>query len=111
MCLTKENKILKPFENHPNYNCKITTDDGQDYLVYANWLHNERLDNWQGWHCAAGATRFFINDKLEVWSGECKNDFLGNALTQWTVKTHTVCKRETCTGCKDDLLVTKYQTE
>jgi hypothetical protein len=48
---------------------------------------------------------------LDVWSGECKNDFLGNALTQWTVKTHAVCKRETCTGCTDDLLTTKYQPE
>jgi hypothetical protein len=32
-------------------------------------------------------------------------------LTQWAVKTHTVCKRETCTGCTDDLLATKYQPE
>jgi hypothetical protein len=32
-------------------------------------------------------------------------------LTQWTVNTHTVCKRETCTGCTDDLLATKHQPE
>ena len=40
------------FENQENYNCRITTDTGEEYLVYANWLHNERLDNWQGWHGA-----------------------------------------------------------
>ena len=86
-------------------------DTGEQRKVFANWIHNNGLDHWQGWYCAAGATRFFINDKLEVWSGECKNDFLGNALTQWTVNTHTVCKRETCTGCTDDLLATKHQPE
>ena len=97
--------------NHWNYNCVITTDSGEQKKVYANWIHNNGLDHWRGWHCEAGVTRFCIDDKLDVWSGECKNDFLGNALTQWTVKTHTVCKRETCTGCTDDLLATKYQPE
>ena len=66
MFLIKENKILKPFENHPIYNCKITTDDGQEYLVYANWIHNEKLDNWQGWHCDAGHTRFYIDKNFDI---------------------------------------------
>ena len=86
-------------------------DTGEQRKVFANWIHNNGLDHWQGWRCDAGATRFYIDDKLDVWSGECRNDFLGNALTQWSVKNHTVCKRETCTGCTDDLLATKYQPE
>ena len=108
MCLIKENKILKPFENHPNYNCKITTDNGQEYLVYANWIHNEQLDNWQGWHCDAGHTRFYIDKNFDIWDGECQNKQLGNVLGAWTICTDNICNRQTCTGCTDDLIVKKH---
>ena len=97
------------FENHENYNCRITTDTGEEYLVYANWLHNERLDNWQGWSCEAGATRISIDKDLKVYSGECKNDYLGSASDEFTVLEHTICKKERCTGCTDDLIVAKYK--
>ena len=97
--------------DHDNYNCVVTTDNGVEHRVYANWMHNNQLDNWQGWRCAAGESRFYIDSNFDVWSGECKNDFLGNAQTQWQTKTDTVCKRETCTGCTDDLLATKHQPE
>ena len=108
MCLIKENKILKPFENHPNYNCKITIDDGREYWVYANWMHNEQLDNWQGWHCDAGHTRFYVDKNFDIWDGECQNKQLGNVLGEWAICTDNICNRKTCTGCTDDLIVKKH---
>jgi hypothetical protein len=98
---------LSEFENHQNYNCKITTDSGEGYLVYANWIHNNQLDNWQGWQCEAGATRLFIDKDFSTYGGECKNDYLGSALDGFTILDTTICKKIRCTGCTDDLIVAK----
>lgn len=92
-----------------NYNCEITTDDGKQHLVYANWIRNEDLDHWRGYHCDSGNTRFYIDDKFNIWGGECRNDFLGNVLEDWDIKTDSICKRETCSGCTDDLITLKYK--
>ena len=92
---------------HENYNCQATDEQGQEHLVYANWMHNQGLDTWQGWHCNAGHTRFYIDKNFDIWSGECKNDYLGNALKEWRPKNDTVCKQATCTGCTDDLITKK----
>ena len=100
---------MNNFENHENYNCNITLDSGDEYKVYANWIHNQGLDRWQGWHCDAGHTRFYIDKNFDIWSGECKNDYLGNATSNWNLKTDTICNRVTCTGCTDDLLTHKYE--
>ena len=98
------------FENQENYNCRITLDSGEEYLVYANWLHNEQVDSWQGWTCEAGATRLMIDKNLNVYGGECENDHLGSALGKFTILDNTICKRERCTGCTDDLIVAKKLT-
>lgn len=94
---------------HSNYNCKITTDSGETHLVYANWMHNEGLDSWQGWRCDSGHTRFHIDKNFEIWGGECFNDHLGNILGDWNIKTDSVCTKLTCTGCTDDLITNKYK--
>ena len=100
---------MNQFENHSNYNCKIILESGKEYLVYANWIHNQNLDHWVGWKCNAGHTRFNIDKNFDIWSGECKNDYLGNLLTSWNIQTDTVCKQQTCTGCTDDLLTKKQK--
>jgi hypothetical protein len=97
------------FENQENYNCRVITDSGEEYLVYANWLHNQGLDLWKGWTCEAGATRLLIDKNLKVYSGECKNDLLGSAIDEFKVLEHTICKQERCTGCTDDLIVAKHK--
>ena len=97
------------FENDPNYNCEITLDNGESYLVYANFMHNNHLDSWHGWSCSAGDTRFYIDKDFKIWSGECKNDHLGNVLGDWNTKIDTLCKRNTCTGCTDDLVTEKFK--
>ena len=94
-------------ENHQNYNCEITTDSGETFKVYANWIHNNKLDSWRGWNCQAGTTRIYINKQFDLFGGECKNDYLGNALGEFNILNGTICKRDTCTGCTDDLLVAK----
>jgi len=97
------------FENQENYNCCIITDTGEEYLIYANWLHNEKLDQWQGWTCEAGATRLLIDKDFKVYSGECKNDYLGNALNEFNLIENTICRQERCTGCTDDLIAAKHK--
>lgn len=102
---------MSKFENHPNYNCKIITDTGKEYQVYANWIHNNDLDHWQGWICDAGKTRFYIDKNFDIWSGECQNNHLGNALTKWEPKVDTICQQATCTGCTDDLITKKQKRD
>lgn len=89
----------------------VTTERGHTRRLYANWLHNNALDRFLGWKCSAGQTRFYIDSKFDVYSGECKNDHLGNALTNWQTKNDTICCRQTCTGCTDDLITAKYRLE
>ena len=101
----KDNSILP--SDQENHNCEIILDDGTSFKVYANWIHNNDLDHWQGWSCAAGADRILITEELDVYSGECKNDYLGNLNTQWDLLENPVCKRSRCTGCTDDLLMEK----
>jgi hypothetical protein len=76
----------------------------------ANWLHNENVDQWQGWECAAGHNRIDVNKDFEVFGGQCKNDHLGNIFTEWHVLDNlTICERPTCTGCTDDILQFKRE--
>ena len=100
---------MKKFENHENYNCQITLDNTEKFLISANWMHNEQLDNWKGWVCEAGATRLLIDKNFDVYSGECKNDYLGNALSEFQLLPSTTCLRDRCTGCTDDLIVAKHK--
>ena len=102
---------MSKFENHPDYNCEITLDSGEQFKIYANWMHNQKQDNFEGWSCAAGHTRFYIDKDFNIWDGECKNSLLGNALTEWNPILDNTCKRPTCTGCTDDLIVAKYKNE
>lgn len=95
--------------DHENYNCRVIYEDGQQQLIYANWLHNQGLDHWTGWQCQAGSRRLHIDKDFQVYSGECRNDYLGSALTGIVLLEKTVCKQTTCTGCTDDLLVTKHE--
>jgi hypothetical protein len=96
------------FENHPNYNCEIHTQSGETYRVYANWIHNNNLDYWQGWHCDTGATRLYIDKNLQVFNGECSVLELGHALDGFDLVKTTVCTQTRCTGCTDDLITKKH---
>ena len=93
---------------HKFYNCKVTLDNGATKFLDANWLHNNNHDNWKEWDCFAGVDRIFISADGTVYSGECCNDILGNIDAGWNLlENPTVCKRNRCTGCTDDLIVTK----
>lgn len=96
------------YKNYENYNCRITSDDGQEFLVYSNLLSNENINHWKGWECYAGCNRLMIDKNLNVWSGECKNDFLGTATDKFFVDKPTICKGADC-RCTDDLSVRKHQ--
>lgn len=98
---------MSKFENHKNYNCEVVTDQGHKYLVFADWIHNNQLDNFKGWNCDAGITRLAIDENLNVYSAYCENDYLGNAVLGFDLNQQTICKQNTCTGCTDDLIVKK----
>ena len=101
------------FQNHHNNNCTILLDNGEQYQIYANWLHNQKLDNFKDWQCDAGITRISIDPNGQVFSGECENSNLGNLNTGWQLleRDEALCKRDRCTGCTDDLLVKKLATD
>jgi hypothetical protein len=91
--------------DHLHYNCEVILDTGDKYKIDANWMHNQQLDNWQSWLCDAGHLRLHIDENLDVFSGECLNDKLGNVLTDFTPFTQPMpCKQTRCTGCTDDLI-------
>lgn len=102
---------MNDWHNHENYNCEITLDDGRQIRVYANWLHNQSLDDWQGWICHAGHKRLYVDKHLTVFGGECRNDTLGSALDSFNLLDQTICRQPTCSGCTDDLLVEKHRGE
>lgn len=100
------------FENHKYYNCEITLSDGSTYRVSANWIHNENLDQWQGWRCEAGVTRLYIDKDFNVHSAQCKNDQLGHVIDGFKLFDQPgVCRRQRCTGCTDDLILEKSKNE
>ena len=96
------------FENHKNYNCEITLDDGRKYLVNAKWIQKSNLNFWESWKCEVGVTRIMIDSDLTVYSGECLNDKLGDLLNGWELLTESAtCKRIKCAGSAIDLMVSK----
>lgn len=97
---------MSKFSDQTNYNCRITLDNGEEYNVFSSWIHNEGLDRWKDWHCDVGSTRLFVDYDLTVYSGECKNDNLGNIDT-FNLKEDTVCKYDYCSGCTADVACNK----
>ena len=86
----------------------MTLDDGSEFKLFADWIKNEGLDHWKGWKCDAGRTRLFINSELEVYSGFCFNDHLGNVISGFEIlENGTICQRDRCSGCTDDLALNK----
>ena len=100
---------MNKLDNQENYNCRVTTETGDEYLIYANWLHNEQLDRWKGWICEAGVTRLVIDKNLNIFSGECYHDNLGHALDGFQLKEYTICRLDRCTGGTDDLMIAKHK--
>lgn len=97
-------------ENHKFYNCNVDFDDGSNYLLDANWLHNNNMDFWKDWYCNAGSDRLYIAPDSSVYGGECMNDYLGNLNTEWSILLEsTRCKRDRCSGCTDDLITKKHK--
>lgn len=103
-------ETLSDLRDHFDYNIKVTTDSGTQYKIFANWLHNNQFDHWKGWVCSAGATRLYVDKDFRVFGGECKNDQLGSVF-DFQLLTNTVCKRDRCTGCTDDLMVAKQESK
>ena len=95
---------------HEFYNCKIELDNGNSHLIAGNWLHNQNLDHWKGWHCDAGYSRIYIDSDNNVYSGQCVNDHLGKLGSDWQLLFGpTVCKQDRCNGCTDDLIAKKQK--
>lgn len=97
--------------NQKYYNCAITLEDGSAHNVDANWLHNAGHDHWQGWTCHAGVDRIWIYADGSVYGSECRHDYLGNINSDWDLlDTPIKCRHQRCSGCTDDLLLIKENT-
>ena len=96
-------------KNDINHNARIVFEDNTEVLIFVNRLSNQNLTAWKGWHCAAGVKSIEIY-KNEIYSGECRNDFLGYIDKEWNlIKKYTICKLDRCSGCTTDLLQEKYK--
>jgi hypothetical protein len=92
-----------------NYNSKVTFADNTTALIYATRLHNEKIDYWKGWQCAAGVDSIYIYENT-VYGGECCNDKLGVLTQEWElIDDYTICKLERCSGCTVDLMQKKQK--
>lgn len=101
---------MQEYKIDNNYNVKVWDDNNNCYLMFANRLHNEKLDCWQGWHCRAGVDMIVIDFDLNVYGSECKNDLLGNLDSDFQlIEDYTTCGRTTCISCTNDLAVEKHQ--
>jgi len=99
---------MQEYKIDNNYNVRAWDDQGDCYLLFANRLHNEKLVNWKGWHCHAGVDMIVIDFNLNVYSGECKNDLLGNLDSDFRlIENYTICRMPTCNNCTSDLKVEK----
>lgn len=96
-----------------NFNLIVTDNSGTDIHIYASQLIHKNLNNFKGWHCAAGSSRIFILPDTSVYGSECENDFLGkledNSFA--LMKTHTICQKNFCYNNPDDLMMEKFQSQ
>lgn len=104
MPVSRDINLMK---NDLNYNVKVVFENSEA-LVYATKLHNEKLDYWQGWECAAGVNGIYIYED-KVFGGECCNDQLGTTDCWNLIENYTICKRERCSGCTTDLMQAKQR--
>lgn len=99
------------FDRDTDCNSVIKTQDGQELEIRAHRLYDLGLAHWQGWQCSAGKDMIFVDHDFTVYSGQCRNDCLGNLFDEhFKLFTEpTICKRTECTPCESDLLVKKQQ--
>jgi MoaA/NifB/PqqE/SkfB family radical SAM enzyme len=94
-----------------DYHCNAVVElkDGSKIEVFANQLYDKGLHYWEGWYCNAGVTSIYIDNNFEVYSGNCKNDKMGNLFDEnfSFLKEQTICKRKLCTACSSDLYAGK----
>jgi hypothetical protein len=100
------------FKNDEFYNCQIILDNQETYFINANSMHNNQVDKWTGWTCDAGYNRISIDSNLNVYGGQCQNDYLGKLGSDWKLLTQpTICAKVSCNGCTDDLLAEKSSNQ
>jgi|688.fasta_scaffold00284_6 hypothetical protein len=92
-----------------NCNAVVTTADGQEVAVNASRLYDLGLARWKDWQCSAGKDMIFVDHDFTVYSGQCRNDCLGNLFDQdfKLFDDFSVCKRDECTPCETDLFTKK----
>lgn len=96
------------YKHAENYNVVVTDQDGDQHLMHANQLVDLGLHHWQGWHCHAGFDYIYLDEKGDVWSGQCQNRYLGNLCGKVDLLAEPdICQKSQCSLCTTDLTVTK----
>jgi MoaA/NifB/PqqE/SkfB family radical SAM enzyme len=91
-------------------NAIVELANGESIAIDAVQLVDKNLTNFKGWQCYAGVERMYIDPQFKVYSGQCRNDYIGelfdNNLSLFTEP--TVCKQEKCV-CVADIFTTKIK--
>jgi hypothetical protein len=91
-----------------NCNAIVTTTTGDSVAIFADQLIEAKLNFFYGWSCNAGSERIYIEKDFTVYSGECKNNKLGNLFDEnfKILDKPVVCMQSSCT-CTGDIYTTK----
>lgn len=99
-------RIILVLQNEKYYNCNVIDDNNNEYKINCKQLYNNDYNNFENWVCNAGLDRISIENDM-VWGGECHNDFLGTIDNWQLLDSPTICKRNKCTACSQDLIIKK----
>ena len=89
--------------------CIVVLKDGATIEANSLDLFRKDLHHFKGWTCTAGTDSILIESDFQVWSGICRIDNLGNLFDDDfnLLQSPTVCTKDQCTTCENDLTNTK----
>jgi hypothetical protein len=91
-------------------NCVVEFDSGESLSIGSADLSQDGMHAWKDWHCCAGHHMLHINTDLTVFGCNAQNDYLGNLGQDWNIlPSPTVCNRNKCSTCIDDLMISKWR--
>jgi len=91
-----------------NCNAILELANGETIEIFADNLVQKNLNHFKGWQCNAGVERIYIESDFTVYSGQCKNNILGNLFDEnfSLIEDYVLCEQNSC-DCAGDIYTTK----
>jgi len=104
---------MTTLQKNEHCNAVVFLKDGTTIEVSTDQLHSKNLHHWKDWYCNVGVDSIFIDYDYTVYTGNCRNDILGNLYDKnfSLFKNPMKCKQQTCTSCASDLFSTKFKEQ